>query len=1064
MPSGFSHRNIRFRLQYRLSCEYMIRLSFRNPFLILVFAIIVAVLAAVVIPRMPVDILPSFKKSAMQILTLYPGMPPEVVEKDITSRMERWTGQSPGIEKQLSKSLMGVSIVTNFYGSEIDPAEAIANTSSYAMSDMYYQPPGTLPPMVQPFDPTASKPLMLLTVSSDVKNGKELYDIAYYNLRQMLSGVKGIIAPAAYGGSLRRIYIYVDPAKLEAFGISLTEVNEAIQKNTTMIPSGIAKIGDINYGIDAKGMIIDVADFNDIVITYRNGKPIYVRDIGRAADAAAIQTNIARIDGREQVYLPIFKRPNANTIASVNEVIKQLPLLKQRMPDDVNLGVIFDQSSYVRNSITGLAMAGLGGLILVVLVLLLFLGNFRSAMIVSISLPLSVLFAFIVLSVTGQAINSITLGGIALVLGLLVDNSIVVLENIDRHLQMGKNSTQAALDAALEVAQPVLASTLVIIVVFFPVMFLTGITKYLFSPLAITVAGAMIGSYIFSLTLIPIAAAHLFNNQLPKGVGEEPRKSLGPFQRFIQKRKNRYSSNLATALKNRGKVLFGTLALFALSVYILMNLGYELFPKSDVGQMEIQVRMESGTPLQTTNKTISKMEELIREETGSDLQQLIANIGIFYDLPAAYTPNSGTQDAFIGIQLKEDHQTSTFEYARRLRKKMRTAFPGVEISFDTGGLITAALNEGKPCPIDVQVKGNKLEVLRELAEQIRDTISTLSSTRDVRILQRLDQPAKNIDIDRIKAAELGVEPVDAIKNMVSALNSSTTYSKAFWIDEHNGNHYYVGVTYPENLVDDEHVLENVTITSKTHDKPVPFRNFSKLSETTNAVEINHHNLARVFNVYANVEGEDIGTVSDRIEEILDGMEFPPGYEVTFQGEVAVIKRSFSDLGLGLGLAIVLAFLIIVPLFRSFRLPLIIILAFPLGIIGVALLMWATNTYLSVQSIMGIIMMVGIAVSYGNILVDRINALMKEGMAKSDAIITGSADRYRPILMTAGTTIFALLPTALALGHGSESNVPLAIAVIGGTFMATLLTLYIIPILYSYIAKNTILPDHDENIQ
>ncbi|MDH3648240.1 MAG: efflux RND transporter permease subunit, partial [Saprospiraceae bacterium] len=300
----------------------MIQISFKNPYLVLVLAIVVMLLAVVLIPRMPVDILPQFKKSAMQVLTLYPGMPAEVVEKDITSRMERWTGQSPGIEKQLSKSIMGVSVVTNFYGEDIDPAEAMANTSSYAVSDMYYQPPGTLPPMVQPFDPTASKPLMLLTVSSEEKSGKELYDVAYYNLRQMLSGVKGIIAPAAYGGTLRRIYIFVDPSKLEALGLSQTEVNEAIQKNTTMIPSGIAKIGDINYGVDAKGMIIDVDDFNDIVITYKNGNPVFIKDIGRAADASAIQTNIARVDGKEQVYLPIFKRPGANTIAAVNEVRK----------------------------------------------------------------------------------------------------------------------------------------------------------------------------------------------------------------------------------------------------------------------------------------------------------------------------------------------------------------------------------------------------------------------------------------------------------------------------------------------------------------------------------------------------------------------------------------------------------------------------------------------------------------------------------------------------------------------------------------------------------------------
>ncbi len=1033
----------------------MIKLSFKNPYLVLVFAIIVVVLSAVLIPRMPVDILPQFKKSAMQIITLYPGMPAEVVEKDITSRMERWTGQSPGIEKQLSKSIMGVSIVTNFYGEDVDPAEAIANTSSYAMSDMYYQPPGTLPPMVQPFDPTASKPLMLLTVSSEVKTGKELYDIAYYNLRQMLSGVEGIIAPAAYGGKLRRIYIFVDPAKLEAIGISQTEVNEAIQKNTTMIPSGIVKIGDINYGVDAKGMIIDVDDFNDIVIAYKNNKPVYIKDVGRAADASAIQTNIARVDGKEQVYLPIFKRPGANTIASVDAVLNAIPELKERMPDDVEMNVIFDQSSYVRNSITGLSNAVIGGLILVVLILILFLGNFRSALVVSVSLPLSILFAFIVLYLTGQAINSITLGGIALVLGLLVDNSIIVLENIDRHLKMGKNSFKAGLDAALEVANPVLASTLVIIVVFIPVIFLTGIAKFLFSPLAITVAGAMLGSYLFSLTLIPISAAYFFRNQLPENASKQNK--LTYFQKLIEKLGIVYKNSLQKSLRLKLPILLFTLLLFGGSTFLLYNSGYELFPQSDVGQMEIQVRMESGTTLQNAQVTIAEMEQVIRKETGDDLEQIISNIGVFYDLPAAYTPNSGTQDAFIGVQLTEDHSTGTIDLASNLRTLFHQNFPGVEVSFNTGGLITAALNEGKPSPIDVQVKGNNLEVLRHIAERLRDTIASIPATRDVRVLQRIDQPAKNIDIDRIKAAELGVEPVDAIKNMVAALNSTATFDKAFWIDERNGNHYYVGVTYSEENIDNKFVLENVAVGSNTQDKTIPFRNFSKITDGTNPVEINHHNLTREFNVYANVLDQDVGSVSNEIQKRITSMKLPKGYKVNFQGEVAIIEESFGGLGLGLGLAIALAFLILTPLFRSFRQPLIIIFAFPLGIIGVAGLMWITNTYISIQSIMGIIMMVGISVSYGNILIDRINNLVKEGLSKNNAILNGSSDRFRPILMTASTTIFGLLPTAIATSPGSESNIPLAIAVIGGTFMATLLTLYIIPILYSFIAKNS---DHE----
>jgi CzcA family heavy metal efflux pump len=1023
----------------------MIRRSFNNPHLIVVLALVVTILAAFLIPRMPVDILPRFEKSAMQILTLYPGMPAEVVEKDITSRMERWTGQSPGIEKQISKSIMGVSIVTNFYGPDVDPAEAMANTSSYAMSDMYYQPPGTLPPMVQPFDPTASKPLMLLTVSSDTKSGKELYDLAYYSLRQMLSGVPGIVAPAAYGGTLRRIHIYVNPDRLEAYGISQTEVSDAIQKNTTMIPSGIAQIGDVNYGIDAKGMIIDVEDFNDIVVTHRQGKPVYISDLGRAADAAVIQTNIARVNGREQVYLPIFKRPGANTIESVEGVKAALPRLAERLPNDVNLDVIFDQSSYVRGAISGLSRAAMGGLLLVVIVLLLFLGNARSAAIAAVALPLSVLTAFLVLYFNGEAINAITLGGIALVLGLLVDNAIVVLENVDRHLTFGKPPKEAAYDAVREVATPVLASTLVIIVVFFPVAFLTGIAKFLFTPLAITVAGAMVGSYVFSLTLVPLAAAHFSAGRKANST------SLTRFQRAVERLKSSYLVRLERSLKRPGRAVLMAVILVGLAFLGAKNLGYELYPATDVGQMEIQVRTESGTPLRHTAAVIEQMEDIVREQLGDDLQQIISNIGVFYDLPAAYTPNSGTQDAFIGVQLAEDHRVGTVEYGRRLRAIFAERFPGVEISFDTGGLITAALNEGKPAPIDVQVIGNNLATLREIAERLRDTIRTVAAARDVRIIQRLDQPTKDVNIDRIRAAELGVEPVDAIRNIVSALNSSATYEKAFWIDERNGNHYYVGVTYPRHRIDDINVLGDVNVSSVLHDKAVPFRNFSDVSDSRNPVEINHFNLQRAFNVYATVDGADIGTVSAEIRALVDAMDFPAGYKVTFEGEVAQMERSLGDLGRGMLLAIVLAFLIIVPLFRSFRQPLIIILAFPIGLSGVVGALWISGIPMSIQAMMGTMMMVGISVSYGNLLVDRVNALVAEGLAQGPAIIQGAGDRFRPILMTAATTIFGLLPTALSRSAGTEANVPLALTVIGGTLAAVYITLFILPALYQLLA-------------
>ena len=1018
----------------------MIQGPFKNPFFVAVALLALVILGTVVVPRMQVDILPAFRKSAMQILTLYPGMPTEVVEKDITSRMERWTGQSNGILKQESKSLMGVSIVTNHYREDIDPAEAMANTSAYAMSDMYYQPPGTLPPMVQPFDPTASTPLMLLTASSDEKSGKELYDVAYYALRQMLSGVKGIIAPAAYGGTKRRIHIYVDPVMLEAYGLTQTEVNDAIKRNTTMIPSGIAEIGDINYSIDAQGMIKEVEDFNDIVLSVKDGRAIQVKDIGFAADAAAIQTNIVRVDGKNQVYLPIFKRSGSNTIEAVEAVRAALPKLKERLPDDVQLNVIFDQSSYVRRSINGLVGAGLGGLVLVALVLLVFLGRARFAWIAVMSVPMSVIAALIALHAMGQGLNSITLGGIALALGLLVDNAIVMLEDIERRMQAGESSMESAKAAAKAMAGPVLASTLAIVAVFVPILFFTGIARDLFGPLAMTVTACMLASYVFSIAVVPLMAGLLL-----QGRERQEENKTSAFNRWFERRESRYRERLTRSIQRPLRLSAVLVVLTAFAGWGATQTGFELFPKEDVGQLEIQVRLPSGATLGSSEAVIAEMEWMARAAVGDDLKQIISNIGVFYDLPAAYTPNSGTQDAFIGLQLHENARRATDEVARELRVLFRDAFPGVEMSFYSGGLMTAALNEGKPAPIDVRIKGNKLEVLEALARQVRDTLRLVEGIQDARVLQRLDQPTKEVDIDRERAARMGVDPVDAIQNMVAAFSSTATFDKSFWIDEGNGNHYYVGVTYPEYAIDSEDVLGHVLVQGAEGGKPIPFRTFSKVSNRSSAVEINHHDLSRVFNVYANVDGRDIGRTSLEIERRLEGIQanLPRGYSMDFDGEVAVMRSSFSNLGLGLVLALLFAYLIVVPLFRSFKQPIAMLVAFPPALSGMIALLWITGTPLSIQALMGAIMVVGITVSYGNLMVDRINSLRRDGMGLEEAIVAGSQQRLRPILMTAITTVLGLMPTAWGLG-GSQINQPLALAVVGGTIMAAWLTLYVVP--------------------
>ncbi|MDE2026526.1 MAG: efflux RND transporter permease subunit, partial [Patescibacteria group bacterium] len=620
----------------------MLELAFKNKHLIIAISLLIAVISVVVIERLPVDILPNYKTSAVQVLTLYPGMPAQVMESDITSRIERWTGQSNGIEKQESKSLIGVSIVKDYFREDIDPNTALSQVTSLAMSDLYYLPPGTIPPMVMPYDPTASTPLALLAVSSDSLGEKELYDVAYFQLRNLLGSVQGIIAPAVYGGKLRRIYMYVYPEKLQAYNLSQTDIIAAVQKNNTMIPTGDVNIGDINYSVNANGMLPKVDDFNNIVIKMdENGAPILLKDIGYAKDASAIQTNIVHINGKRQVYIPIYKRTGANTIASVEAVKAKLAELKTRLPKSVNLDVILDQSTYVRHAIKGLVKEGTIGLLLVSLALLLFLGSFRSMFIVVISIPLSIMFAFIGLFFTGDTINIMTLGGVALAIGLLVDDSIVVLENIDKHLRMGKTSSQAAFDGCKEVVLPVLVTTLTIIIVFFPIIFLTGISKFLFTPLAIVVSLTMIGSRFISMTLVPIMAAALLKGH---SASHQPKGFLGAFHKGITNLTNRYVQMMDKVLKYRWLILGSTALLFLFSVLSFRLIGTELFPQMDVGQISIDVRMESGAAIGKTEKTVTQIEKFIKDEIGSDLNIIVSNTGVLNDWPAAYTPNSGTQD------------------------------------------------------------------------------------------------------------------------------------------------------------------------------------------------------------------------------------------------------------------------------------------------------------------------------------------------------------------------------------------------------------------------------------
>ena len=1046
----------------------MVAGSLKNPYAVVVGALTVLLLGVVALTRIPTDILPLFKTPAVQILTLYPGMPVEVMEKDITSRLERWTGQANGVARQESRTMIGVSIVRDYFRPDIDPNTAMSQVSSLAISDMYYLPPGTLPPMVMPFDPTASVPLALLSVSSTTFDETRLYDVAYFDLRNRLQGISGVIAPAVFGGRIRRVLAYIDRNKLEARNLSAMDVVEALKSFNVLIPTGNAKIGDFDYQINVNGMVKDVDEMNRFPIRVdESGAPIYVGDVAEVEDSHQIQTNIVHINGKRQVYIPIYRQPGANTIGVLDAMRGAIDNILARLPKGIDLNIVMDQSVYVRKAIRGLQHEIVLGALLAGLMILVFIGSFRSTGVVLLAIPLSIMAALVGLFFTDNSLNVMTLGGLALAVGRLVDDSIVVLENTHRHVDLGSTPEVAALRAAEEVRMPILVATLVTVVVFAPVIFLTGVGKFLFTPLALSVTFAMIASYVVALSVVPVYCARFL-----KPTAKEHRPGwFRLFERGFERFGNAYGRSLGWSLKH--PLVVGTVVLLvgAGSALLVPHIGTELFPRVDVGQFAIQMRAPSGTRIEITENHVSEVEETIREVIApSDLQMVISNTGVLYDWPAGYTPNAGPMDSELMIQLAEDHKVTSFEYVTRLREVFREKHPFLDFHFKTGGMMTSALNFGLPSPINIQVEGNSLEVGQEIAREIQRIVESVLGTTDVRIKQKLDYPQLTLDVDRNKSAMLGLNTEEIVKNIVTSLNSSVNFDPAFWIDETNGNHYFVGAQYREEDITSLDTLLDIPITGARQSQtaaamdrlfraapkaaaaarpsrkgqPVKLRNIASIKRDTAPTEINHVNITRVTDVFSNVEGRDIGSVAAEIEKKLEGKTWPEGYFVRMRGEVQSMRESFGGLSFGFGLAVVLIYFVMVALFKSFLDPLIVMLAVPLGLIGVLWILFASGTTFNVQSFMGTIFMIGIAQSNSTLLVEFANRLREGGRSAREAIVEAAHIRLRPILITAGAAILALMPLAL---NPAEPNMPLAIAVIGGLASSTVLTLIVVPILY-----------------
>ncbi len=1057
----------------------MTRAVLKNPYLVIVLSLAILVLGVYTYPKIPKDLLPIFETSAVQIVTFYPGMPPEIMEKDIMSRMQRWTGQSVGIEHQEAKAMTGVCIVKDFFREGISLDTAMAQTTSYAMSDMFYLPPGTIPPMLMPIDPTASLPLCLVVVDSPGMNEQQLYDIAYYELRNKLQSIQGVISPAVFGGKLRRIYAYMDPRKLEAYGLTLMDVQHQLSKYNVLIPAGNMKVGQKDFQLFTNAVPETIEDLNDSIIKTVDGVPVKISDIGRVENSSQIQSNIVRINGGRKAYIPIYRQPGANSIEIVQTIQKNLTNILARLKneragdvgmDELVLSVAMDQSGPVKQSIAGLQFAaGLGGL-LAGIVVLVFLRSITSTLIVVVVIPLAILAAIVGMYFTGNTVNAMTLGGLALAIGILVDQSIVVLENIVRHVRMGKEPPQAALDGTQEVVMPIFISTVTFAVVFFPTVFLSGLASYLFTPLALATIIAILFSFVLSITLVPAYCAKFLRVEAPESTAEVH----GPWT-------NAFGNVVAGCLKIRWLIALGAAGLFAVAAFLATQMGQELIPPIDAGQFTVYVRMPSGTNIDVTESEIQNIEQAIIEETGepdpsfalgvekiagSDLQILISNIGVLNDWPAAYTPNIGPGDAFMLVQLKgKSGRPGAFDYVERLRQKLNERFPQVEFAFDTGGMLTSALNMGEPSPIHLQVSGAKLEEMREISEHVEAAINSVPGTVDVRIAQRLDYPTLTITMNRDKAARMGLTPEDVMQNLVSATNSSVGFDPAFWVDKSKGNHYFIGVQYPEELLTNLETIRNIPV-GMVEGIPVRLRNIAEIHRAEGPGVVNHRNITRVMDIYANVgRGYDAGTIMTAIESRLLTEGNPlgasldhddrgevyrlanyPGTALRSQGEVKEMRKSFSQFTAGFVIAAVLVYLVMVAQFRSFVDPFIILLTVPLGFVGVVAMLMLTGSNLSIMSAMGIIMMVGIVVEYSIVLVDFANHRLAEGLGVKEAIIDAAKVRARPILMTSLTTWLALLPMAIG-GFGGEANAPLARAIIGGVIAATVLSLLVVPCLY-----------------
>jgi multidrug efflux pump subunit AcrB len=1041
---------------------WVVRLALSRPYTFVVMALAIILLTPVTLLRMPTDIFPEIEIPVISLVFTYQGLPPEEVEHRIASGAERGiTTLVNDVEHIESQSLQGLCVVKVFFQPTANVQTALSQTTALAQFIIRQMPPGITPPLVVIYS-ASTVPVMQIGLTSDSLSEQQIFDAGNNFIRVQLATVQGAALPLPYGGKQRLIMVDLDPDALQAKGLTPVDIVNAMGAQNLILPSGTAKLGSLEYSVEMNGSPQTIAEMNDLPVKTANGATIYIKEVGHVRDGFSPQTNIVRINGRRGVLMSVLKTGGASTLDIVTRVKAAIERAKASLPPELTITPLFDQSLFVRAAIQGVLREALIAACLTAMMILLFLGDWRSTVIIAVSIPLSIMVSVITLGALGQTINIMTLGGLALAVGILVDDATVALENIDRNLAMGKSSRQAILDGSQQISVPALVSTLCICIVFVPMFFLTGVARFLFVPLAEAVIFAMLASYVLSRTLVPTMALYLLKSEhagdshpaTPTGLFHRYQVT---FERLFERFRAAYRGSLEAVL-DRPKAFAAAFVVFcAASATLVGLLGRDFFPQVDAGQIRLHVRARTGLRIEETARLADAIDGVIRQTIApGDLVTVLDNLGLPYsgvNLSYSNAGIIGTSDAEILVQLSADRQTSTHEYISRLRGTLVEKFPGSQFFFQPADIVSQILNFGTPAPIDIQITGNNQRANFVFGQKLAGLIQHIPGAVDVHVQQAFDGPTLHLDIDRARAQALGVNARDVAQSVLVSLSSSFQTAPTFWVDPRNGVSYSVAVQTPQYRVDSVQALGNTPVSSSgAAGSQQILSNLVTTSTTTRAAEISHYNAQPLINVYASVDGRDLGAVADAVGEKIKSVEreLPRGSSLVVRGQVETMQSSFSGLSYGLLGAIVLAYLLIVVNFQSWLDPFIIITALPGALAGILWMLLLTHTTLNVPSLTGAIMCMGVATANSILVVSFAREQMRAGLHAREAALEAGSVRIRPVLMTALAMMIGMVPMAIGLGEGGEQNAPLGRAVVGGLLFATIATLFFVPSVFTIV--------------